>query len=352
MIKHLAIRNFQRHEVLDLDLEPGVNVIVGRSGTGKSSVIRALRWLVFNRPLGEVYRRWGSGETLVEVETQAGNTVTRLKSNKENLYRLNGREVFRSFGQNPPEAIAKALNLGAINFQQQHDPLFLLSMSEAELSKALNEVAGLDDIDRSRSRVNSMMVRHRLEVSSTKSLRDKLKEEVETYAGLDELEVECKVLDNLAEQENRERVKANSLFDLANRIAEVSSDLSRYKTLPKAEKSLKVAFEALNEASVLETHSKGISTLAAKLSEARRGVALYRQAAKASKTVEGVSTALGEAQAMGARADEIDLMLVKLKSLRSERDSLAIEHNQLHTEFDKLMPEECPLCGSVVKKQK
>jgi len=57
MIKYLQIQNFQSHKDSLLEFDPGVNVIVGSSDSGKTAVIRALRWLVWNRPSGDAFRR-------------------------------------------------------------------------------------------------------------------------------------------------------------------------------------------------------------------------------------------------------------------------------------------------------
>lgn len=48
MISKITIRNFQTHKKSELEFTDGVNLIVGSSDNGKSSVIRAFRWLAEN----------------------------------------------------------------------------------------------------------------------------------------------------------------------------------------------------------------------------------------------------------------------------------------------------------------
>ena len=86
MIQSLKIINFQSHEDSTLDFVPGVNMILGASDSGKSAIIRALKWLVWNRPNGDAYRsNWG-GETSVQAFFD-GFGVERSKD-KENMYRI------------------------------------------------------------------------------------------------------------------------------------------------------------------------------------------------------------------------------------------------------------------------
>ena len=44
MIRRIKIRDFKSIRELDLELDP-VTVLVGRSGTGKSNVVQAIRFL-------------------------------------------------------------------------------------------------------------------------------------------------------------------------------------------------------------------------------------------------------------------------------------------------------------------
>ena len=66
MIKQLNIHNFQSHEDSSLNFTEGVNVIIGASDSGKSAIIRALKFVVYNSPSGSDMRSWWGGETSVK----------------------------------------------------------------------------------------------------------------------------------------------------------------------------------------------------------------------------------------------------------------------------------------------
>src|SRR5690554_5109154 len=86
MITSLEIQNFQSHKETLLEFEPGVNVIIGPSDSGKTAILRALYWLVWNRPLGDAFRSSWGGDTKVVLETKDG-MVKRFKG-KEDHYKL------------------------------------------------------------------------------------------------------------------------------------------------------------------------------------------------------------------------------------------------------------------------
>lgn len=161
-LRRVEIRNFQKHKCLDLDFVNGVNVIAGRSDLGKSAVIRAIRWVVENRPLGLDAVRYdpaiakdGGQKPKSDEPTSAklifdDCTVERRRDEDGlNVYILNGNEnePFEALRGQVPDEIKEVLRLDADNLQRQHDPYFLIQESGAEVARRINEVANLTLID-------------------------------------------------------------------------------------------------------------------------------------------------------------------------------------------------------------
>lgn len=145
MLDTIKIENFQSHEDTVLELHPILNVIVGSSDSGKTAIVRAMRWLVFNRPIGDAFRSTWGGGTSVSVVI-GGDTVSRIKRGSKNLYCLNGEELL-GFGQTVPEDVQKLLQLDSINFQGQLDTSFLLSQHPSEVARFFNGIVGLNIVD-------------------------------------------------------------------------------------------------------------------------------------------------------------------------------------------------------------
>ena len=150
-IDRLQIQNFQRHEQLRLKLDESIVAITGQSDVGKSSVLRALRWLATNRPRGDGFVRDGGERTSVKIRVD-GKTVERVRGKGENTYTVDGK-VLEAFGTDVPEEIANLLNLGPENFQGQHDPPFWFCLTAGEVAKQLNKIVDLELIDQATARI-------------------------------------------------------------------------------------------------------------------------------------------------------------------------------------------------------
>ena len=199
MISSLHITNFQSHKDSQLDFHPGVNVIVGASDSGKTSIIRALRWLIWNRPGGEDFRSDWGGETDVIIEIEDDVKILRRKG-KENLYTI-GRSAqdhkeLKAFKTSVPEEIQKALNIDDTNLQKQFDSPFLISSSPGEVAAYFNQIAHLEKIDSSISYVNGKITkltsRQKLDEETLEEDREKLKQ----YEYLDKFEIDLEALEH------------------------------------------------------------------------------------------------------------------------------------------------------------
>lgn len=155
MLESLTIRDFQAHEKLKIDFHPHVTTLLGKTDSGKSSIIRAIRWLATNKPSGDAFIRDGQEQAKAALVVD-GQTVTRVRGKDRNTYSLNG-EPLKAFGQDVPDEVAKLLNVGDSNFQQQHDAPFWFSSSAGEVSRKINEVVDLGLIDNVLSHLGSKL---------------------------------------------------------------------------------------------------------------------------------------------------------------------------------------------------
>lgn len=151
MLERLTIVNFQKHRRLVIDLDRQITTIIGRTESGKSTIIRALRWLCLNRAPGRLTRH-GADKTRVSLVVD-GREIVRAKG-ISNFYKLDGK-AFKAIGNKVPEEIAKLLNLSDYNFQQQLDPHFWFSDSAGAVSKELNRIVNLELIDSSLGKIAS-----------------------------------------------------------------------------------------------------------------------------------------------------------------------------------------------------
>lgn len=186
MIEQLEIANYQSHKSTNITFHPGLNVIVGESDSGKSAVIRALRWLVWNRPIGDSFRSDWGGDTEIKLMTRE-SIIKRIKTDDTNTYEVNGLEL-ASFDKGVPEEVQKALNINEINVKGQFDSHFLISQSPGEVARHFNKVAKLDQIDLGLKNTKSWIDGAKRDIKTEQEELDETKKKIADYSYLDEAE--------------------------------------------------------------------------------------------------------------------------------------------------------------------
>ena len=152
MLKQLHIKNFQSHNDTLLEFSSGVNVIVGKSDSGKSACLRAILWALNNRPLGDSFIRQGQDRGAeVDLVFDDNVQVKRFRSKSKNTYDLKSdvfQGSFASFGQSPPSEVVTALNLSDINTQGQFSPSFLVFDPPGTVADYLRKITGMEKLDK------------------------------------------------------------------------------------------------------------------------------------------------------------------------------------------------------------
>lgn len=156
MLKKIELHDFQCYADAEITLSPGLNLFCGSSNAGKSSLVRALDWVLFNRPrrgTTELFRKGSSScSALLEFDDCI---VERFRSSVENGYRLfqeGTKSEFLSIGQEVPGAIEAALNIRPfdvagdecfLNLAPQIDPPFLVTLTPVNMYRHIADITGL-----------------------------------------------------------------------------------------------------------------------------------------------------------------------------------------------------------------
>lgn len=256
MISTVTIKNFQSHQDTTLSFSSGVNVIVGLSDTGKSAIFRALVWALFNRPLGDGFRsHWSDKDpTEVIINFSNGDVIRRIKGTGINEYHVNGT-VLKAFGQDPPDEVLRVHKIDrTLNVQSQIDPFFLLQSSPGEVATYLNQIAGLDDIDRVTKGLQSHSRNLQRNLDSQSNIFDNLKSQLEQYQDLDLVGAQLNALEGLErelESLNDKRSKLDRIVQRINYIKrKLRAEAKRLKQVtPKLEQALQkqVKIQRLHE---------------------------------------------------------------------------------------------------------
>lgn len=302
-ISSIQLFNFQSHKESELVLSPGINVITGQSDSGKTSIIRALNWIVWNRPSGDEFVNRKAKSCFAEITLGDGTKIARNKEKdgKINYYVVNGQQL-KAIGQDVPKEVSDALNLSEINIQKQFDAPFLISETPGQVAKALNEISHLEDIDIATSNINSSIKQ-----------------------GKDGIEL-------LQRQNEMLNFQLSSLPDI-EKLGQKVADIER---LDDKEKSLTRELDRLEDAMIEYEDAQKELTERANLYEA----------------MPSIRSRLEQLSALKQTIKDSELLVNRLGALvlagRKEYFSvktIQTELQELRAEWKDNKPKECPLCG-------
>jgi len=252
VLKQIAISNFQSHKYTKIVFTPGVNAIVGRSMTGKTAILRALRWVVENRPTGFRFKRHDADKpTSVTIETMEGYRVTLRKTANNSTYVVKDPEGninrFSKFGTDVPDLVKEVLNISEINLQKQLDAPFLITSSGGEIAKAINRITKADDADKWVSELGTAIRDARRDVKTIDNDIDEIKEELSELDGLDDVKSALEKAKKTKTESERASGKWIKLEKLKRELEAVVEKLYIYVDLRKVVFSFKKAQAIIDE---------------------------------------------------------------------------------------------------------
>jgi len=222
MLKRIRIKNFQKHDKLDVEFSPNTTTIVGSSDSGKSAVIRALRWACLNKPNGNSFIRHGEKSCKVRIEVD-DSQITRTKGSS-NSYKLNDIK-FEAFGTSVPDEIEDTLKLSDLNFQCQHDTPFWFSESAGQVSKNLNQIIDLSIIDKTLSEVASLVRKCKADVDATDRALQASQEQLNELEWTKDAAKEFSRIENLSEDKTSTHKQIQSMQLLICELKEANKKI-------------------------------------------------------------------------------------------------------------------------------
>lgn len=205
-IKGMELINFQSHRMTQINFSQGLNVISGPSDNGKSAIIRALKWVLYNEPKGTDFIRQGENMCRVSITLNDNITIVRERTKSKNMYKLispDGEEsIFEGFGNEIPREILLAHGINrffidssssdSINLAEQLEGPFLISQPGSIKAKAIGKLIGVNIIDEALKELNKDLSAIQYE---DKRLSNELEEAREKLKEFDYLERNKKYID-------------------------------------------------------------------------------------------------------------------------------------------------------------
>lgn len=178
MINQITINNFQSHKESQFNFSKGVNAIIGTSDHGKSAVIRALCWAIYNRPKGiSMASNWIKDNGKLKdvysvIINKDGILITRKRDNDLNEYSIQEndlKEDFKNVSLDVPKRISEVIDFTEVNLQRQHDAPFLISATGGEVGIFFNNIVHMELIDKMLTGIKSFRLNNNREIKELES---------------------------------------------------------------------------------------------------------------------------------------------------------------------------------------
>ena len=348
MLSKINIQNIPRHKNTTLEFSPGINAIVGSSNNGKSAVLRALYWVVYNRPLGTdvLLSHWATDKKgnqiapmSVTVENNNG-TVTRRRMKTENQYIVNDEEL-NVVKTDVPNQVDELLRLSDTNIQKQQDSPFLLSLTSGQVAQYFNKTVRLDVIDRVLSNAESRRRKTMNNIKQVEELLVEFENKKEKYSWLDAVEKLLVKYDNVTNKVEQNKQQIETLrqqveeFNKCKKItAKLNSIVAVKKTIAELQKQQQVLEDITVRKNILTNELQ-------KIEECKNAV--YPDFKKEKTIIQKILAFNVES----IKQEKIKLQ-EQLEDFEDCRNTMQAKEKEA-VELKRQLPDICPLCGAVMK---
>ena len=213
----VQIKDYQIIKNASLEFIPGLNVIVGPSNNGKTSILKAIKALLFTVP-GTTPIRSGQSSYIVGIQYN-GHIVILQKGLKESAYTID-KEKYSKFGQTTPEIVSNSLNIKELilngnkeqlNFWDQMNYPFLLDKSSVELFKFIIDSGENDKL--------------------SEALKSMVTDRQSLNKSIDMIQGSINTLDLEIDNYKKELEEAKLIVDSSIKIIELQSQVSKLNLL-------------------------------------------------------------------------------------------------------------------------
>ena len=359
-IKTLELENFQQWKSGRIDFSNGLNVIVGDTECGKSTLFRAISSILTGKMPGDSIRK-GCKNTSVTLTFSDNTVFKRSRGNRDNIIEVDGT-IYERVGKEIPSDYFVKLGNTSITFgdkklslclYSQFDPHFFITLSDYDKSKLIGSICGIDIVDKVVDRVNKDI---RQANSNIKFIAEQLDNDNKLLElkqpELDSKTLICNNLSNIVDNVNKSVDKLNKLVKINQELLSLDTLISECETNKNLSKRLLDTFNFKESIDLLTK----LVTLKTQINDINYNI--YNT----NKYLEDKLYTF-DVQSLKNKIDLLDDLvycqesLLKLKlnisNLEHDLHANSIELDNLHKEKEELLSnyDTCPLCGSVINER-
>ncbi len=355
MIKSIKLENFQSHKNSALEFHPGLNIIVGTTDSGKSAILRALRYVVTNKPLGDDFRsNWG-GDTEVVIETEE-TWVTRTKSKTENSYVIHhpvetGKEptIYKAFGADVPQEIRALLDMEDVNLQAQMDSPFLISKTSGEAANHFSKIANIDIINTTLVKIKKWLREHENIQTHARANIKQLQDEIKEYDYLEIFEKEVEVLESMEQHKRSLETKQAALRNILDSAKRVQEDIEEIKIQLKAEDEINEVLKLYKDLAERNNSKSRLVSVRNEIKDVEHSLEEISQISVLENPVQDILQLYATRNLQNDKQTAIKELIEDLQYAEAEIKRNSGVLNNLEQKFVDSFPDVCPLCENQTK---
>lgn len=349
VLKSLEIFNFQSHAHTLVEFADGINIISGSSDSGKSALMRSIRWVTRNQPNGLGVVSWWAfrrnkqtEDTRVILTLTDGRTIERIRGTI-NGYILDGdtEHPLEAVGTGVPDKVRDALGLTDVNIQRQLDSPFLLADSAGDVARFFNKLIDMDEADLYQSAIETRRRRIASDINSVTAQLEAVERESKEFGWLDKAATILTKYERLATENDTLLRKITGIeeslqeYDAQKRILTEVGDPTRADAL--CEKIQRI----LRDSTATE---KAVGHLEASIKEFRvQQEALSVDTTRMESLSKKITRLLGEQADIRTKTQELERQIGSLSV--AERDANTADRELFPLEQELALIDICPLCG-------
>lgn len=357
MIKILEVTNLEGHKYSLLEFDKGVNIIKGRTHSGKSSLIRAIIWALQNKPQGFHFKSHFSKKkdtTQVSIEFEENNSfITRTRDSKFNGYIVSSGKTLlelEALRADMPEEVNAISHMGKINFQSQAEKYFMLQETPGFVARELNKLAGLDIIDEVNSKVSKIIRDAKTNRIRIETEIEEKEKEIAEYKGLSKIE---KLIEQITFLSNKCEEYIHKEQEIKKQILTLETKLKEKDVLDdwlKVEKLFKKIKQKHKEVIAIQEEETKLSDLVRRCKKANDEILLSEEIISLESTLKKAKKLNGELTEIKNKHDKLKKLYDDIqsteKSLNFVANTLLLDIKKKEQLLKQYANDFCSKCGA------
>jgi exonuclease SbcC len=243
-LEWIELENFQAHGKTRFDFDgTGLNAIIGASDSGKTAVVRGLRWLLYNDPKGTEFIRFGESRATVRAHFSNGKTIERSRTQSSaGHYRITDStgdtQEYTGFNHNVPIDVINAHQMpktqlskdveSSLNISYQLDGSFLIGESTSTRASVIGRLTGVHIVDAAIRETGKKVLNIQRDIKADLREEESLVERLATdFTDLPELQDEVNQLELLLAHGQKLEKKLTELQDIGEQYQDVCDTIQK-----------------------------------------------------------------------------------------------------------------------------